>query len=164
MTTIRSTRWPRPWWRDLSPLGKIPALMDGDRVVNDSSVICQYVERKNPTPVLIPGEDDAYIKAIWLEEFIDAGFVPVAGGKVFFPLIVAPMMAQKPPADDARAVAAKTVADEFPAFWNYLKHAGVDVDAGEWPNLAAFVQRMFERPSISTIIAEEAPVWSLKAA
>ena len=88
--------------------------MDGDRVVNDSSVICQYVERKNPTPVLIPGEDDTYIKAIWLEEFIDAGFVPVAGGKVFFPLIVAPMMAQKPPADDARAVAAKTVADEFP--------------------------------------------------
>lgn len=55
---------PPPSWRDISPLGKMSALMDGDRVVNDPSVICQYIERKNPTPVLIPTEDDSYIKAI----------------------------------------------------------------------------------------------------
>ena len=39
---------PPAGWREISPLGKIPALLDGDRIVNDSSCICQYIERKTP--------------------------------------------------------------------------------------------------------------------
>lgn len=179
---------PPEGWRKISPLGKIPALRDGQRIVNDSSCICQYLERKNPAKPMYPADDDAYIQAIWLEEFVDAGFVPVAGGKVFFPLVVQPMMSKSPPDETTRAAAAKTVAEEFPVFWDYLEsqldgdwfvggafgiadisvasihvnlqHAGVSVDGGRWPKLAAFLERAFARGSFAPLIAEEAPTWS----
>ena len=180
-------------WRDISPLGKIPALLDGAKVINDSSVICQYVERKNKAVPMLPSDDDGYIAALWLEEYIDGGFVAVAGGKVFFPLIVGPMVAKAPPDAAARAAAAKAVAEELPPFWAYmetqlgsqqffvnntltladiaiasihvnLQHAGVQVDAARFPQLAAFMGRMFARPSFKAVIEEEAPTWTMKTA
>ena len=36
----------------LSPLRRIPVLVDGDLVLSDSSVICQYLEDKQPAPAL----------------------------------------------------------------------------------------------------------------
>lgn len=180
-------------WRELSPLGKIPAFMDGSKVVNDSSVICQYIERKNKSKPMLPGDDDGYIQALWLEEFVDGGFVPVAGGKVFFPLIVAPLRTKAPPDAAARADAAKVVAEELPPLWAYLEaqlggneffvhnslsladiavasahvnllHAQVKVDAARFPKLAAFLTRMFARPSFKALIEEEAPTWTMKSA
>lgn len=184
---------PPEGWRDISPLGKIPVLRDGDKTVNDSSCICQYLEMKNPgTTPLFPRDTDDYIHAIWLEEFVDAGFVPVAGGKVFFPLVVEPMMSKSAPDAAARDAAAKVVAEEFPAFWDYLesqlggdffvggalsiadiavasihvnlRHAGVSVDASRWPRLAAFLESMFERNTVKPLIEEEAPVWTAQSA
>ncbi|MBK8957112.1 MAG: glutathione S-transferase family protein [Proteobacteria bacterium] len=184
---------PPPNWRDVSPLGKIPAFMDGDKVVNDSTVICQYIERKNKAVPMLPADDDGYIRALWLEEYIDGGFVPVAGAKVFFPLIVAPLRSKAPPDAATRADAAKAVAEELPAFWAYMEaqlgdrqffvndtltladiaiasmhvnllHAQVQVDAARFPRLAAFMQRMFARPSFKALIEEEAPMWTLKSA
>lgn len=180
-------------WRDISPLGKIPAFMDGGKVVNDSSVICQYIERKNKTAPMLPADDDGYIQALWLEEYIDGGFSAVAGAKVFFPLIVAPLRSKAPPDATARAEAAKVVAEEVPAFWAYMEaqlgdnqffvnntltladiaiasihvnllHAQVKVDAARFPKLAAFMERMFARPSFKTVIEEEAPMWTMKSA
>ena len=36
------------WYRELSPLGRIPALKDDDFALADSSVICHYLEEKHP--------------------------------------------------------------------------------------------------------------------
>ncbi len=161
-------------WREISPLGKIPAFMDGSMVVNDSTVICQYIERKNKAVPMLPADDDGYIQALWLEEYIDGGFSAVAGGKVFFPLIVAPLRSKAPPDAATRAEAAKVVAEEVPTFWAYMEaqlgnnqffvnntltladiavasihvnllHAQVKVDAARFPKLAAFMERMFAR-------------------
>lgn len=180
-------------WRELSPLGKIPAFMDGTKVVNDSSVICQYIERKNKSVPMLPADDDGYIQALWLEEYIDGGFVAVAGGKVFFPLIIAPLRSKTPPDAATRAEVAKTVAEELPTFWAYLEaqlgnqqffvnntlgladiavasahvnllHAQVKVDGTRFPKLAAFIDRMFARPSFKALIEEEAPTWTFKSA
>ena len=184
---------PPPGWRDLSPLGKIPVLVDNGKVINDSSVISQYIERKNPATPMLPKDDDGYIQALWLEEFMDGGFVPVAGGKVFLPLIVMPMMKKQPPDEAARAGAAKAVAEDLPPLWAYLesqlgdrqffvndslsladiavtsmhvnlRHAGVGVDATAFPRLAAFIERMFARPSIKAPLDEETPMWAMKQA
>jgi glutathione S-transferase len=38
----------------LNPLHTVPLLIDGDRVVGDSTVICHYLERKHPQPPLWP--------------------------------------------------------------------------------------------------------------
>jgi glutathione S-transferase len=36
-----------------------------------------------------------------------------------------------------------------------LMHAGERVDAGRWPNLAAYVERIHARPSFKALIEEE---------
>ncbi len=40
----------------LSPLRRIPVLVDGDLVITDSSVICQYLEELQPSPRLLPAD------------------------------------------------------------------------------------------------------------
>jgi glutathione S-transferase len=45
---------PDPEYRKMSPLGKVPAFRDGDHAFSDSSVICQYLERRHPEPALYP--------------------------------------------------------------------------------------------------------------
>ena len=51
---------PPDGWRERSPLGKIPALEHDGRMVNDSSVICAYLERIEPNPALYPA--DPYVE------------------------------------------------------------------------------------------------------
>ena len=178
-------------YREISPLGKIPALRDGDKTLADSSVICQYLERKHAAPAMYPSDDYDYANALWIEEFIDGGFVPKAGGNVFFPLVVAPKMMQQPVTDEVRAAVEKSLAEEIQPMWDYLEseisgkdyfvgdsltiadiavasihvnlyHAGIDVDADKLPNLARFIQSMHSRPSFANLISEETPMWSVR--
>ena len=96
---------PPAGWRDVSPLGRIPAFKDGDRVINDSSVICAYLERRFPEPSLYPSDAYEYARALWFEEFIDGGLIPSSARTVFFPLVLAPLFAGKP-GPEPEAVAA----------------------------------------------------------
>jgi len=184
---------PPAGWRELSPLGKIPAFRDGDRVLADSSVICAYLERRFPQPALYPSEAYDYARALWFEEYMDGGFVPVAGTKVFFALVLKPLFGGKPEADPAdEAVARKVVDEELPSFWDYLegqlgdreffvgerltiadiavasphinlRHAGVSPARKRWPRLRAFLDRMHGRASFKKVIDEETPVFGKRS-
>ncbi len=57
---------------ELSPLRRIPVLVDGDRVINDSSVICQYLDERHPQPSLYPADIGERAQARWLEEYCDS--------------------------------------------------------------------------------------------
>ncbi|MCZ6831464.1 MAG: glutathione S-transferase family protein, partial [Gammaproteobacteria bacterium] len=59
----------------ISPLGKIPALEDGDLAVSDSSVICEYLEEKYPAIPVLPADPADRARARWLEEFADTRLV-----------------------------------------------------------------------------------------
>ncbi len=184
---------PPEGYRKISPLGKIPAWKDGDKTLADSSVICIYLERTHPTPALYPADDYDYARAIWFEEFIDSGMTPKAGGNVFFPLVLAPMMMSQPVTPEVRANVDKCINDEITPMWQYLDdeiagkqfyagsalsigdiavasvhvnlwHAGVDVDRQRFPNLTGFLDRMFARPSFKKLIEEETPMWSRRNA
>ncbi|HVH05296.1 MAG TPA: glutathione S-transferase family protein [Myxococcota bacterium] len=185
---------PPAGWRDVSPLGRIPAFKDGDRVINDSSVICAYLERRFPEPALYPGEAYEYARALWFEEFVDGGFIPHAGQKVFFPLVLAPLFGGKPgPDPDAEAAADAVVREDLPRFFDYLdaqigdgeflvggrltiadvataspfvnlRHAGVAPERKRWPRLRAYLDRMHARPAFAKLIAEESPVFGKRAA
>jgi len=109
---------PPEGFRELSPLGKIPALRDGDRIVNDSSVICAYLERMHPQPPLYPSDPYNCARAQWLEEYAGGGLVAAAGPKVFFPLVLAPLMSGKEP-DEAPAL--RAAAEDLPPFYDYLE-------------------------------------------
>lgn len=48
---------PPQWYYQLSPLGRIPALRDGDFELADSSVICQYLAEAHAHPQALYGSD-----------------------------------------------------------------------------------------------------------
>jgi glutathione S-transferase len=168
-------------YRKMSPLGKIPCYTPKEGVnIPDSSVIVAYLERTNPNRPLYPENAEDYARALFLEEYGDSALV-AAVGTVFFQRIVGPtFLGQK--TDDAAVAGALekqippllawldeqitgkeffvgnrlTIADIAIAspFVNFM-HAGEKVDAKKYPNLAAFLDRMLNRPSFKELIAEE---------
>jgi glutathione S-transferase len=183
---------PPEGWRAVSPLGKIPALRDGERTLADSSVICAYLERRFPSPALYPSDPYEYGRALWFEEFMDGGVVPVVGPKVFMPLVLAPLFSGKPVDAAAEATAQQTVETDLAKFWEYLerelgereyfvgsklsiadiavacphvnlRHAGVAPERKRFPRLRGFVDRMLGRPSLKALVDEETPAFGKRA-
>lgn len=72
----------------LSPLRHVPVLIDGDFVLNDSSVICQYLEDRYPTPALYPADIGVRAKARWLEEYADTYLAQGLIWQLFYQLAV----------------------------------------------------------------------------
>ena len=55
----------------LSPLRRIPVLIDGDFSISDSSVICAYLDDVYEGHPLLPAEPKDRARARWFEEFAD---------------------------------------------------------------------------------------------
>lgn len=158
-----------------SPVRKIPALVDGDVRLADSSAICHYLERKHPTPALFPSGAEDFGRTVWFDEFADTVLV-AAAGKVFFNLVVRPNVLKQEP---DMAVVEKALSEELPPLFDYLegqvngpylvgggltladlavaspfvnlKIARHPLDAGRWPKLATYVNDVLARPSIRSI-------------
>ena len=180
---------PPPNWREISPLGRIPALDHDGKIVNDSSIICAYLEKIHPEPALFPKEPYEYARATWIEEFMDGGVIPFAGPGVFRPMALQPLLSGgKDPDAAAIAGAEKVLAENLAPLFAYLesqlgsheyfvgnrlsiadvsvaspfvnlRHAGYPPDTGQFPKLAAFVARMHARPSFKACIEEERPIF-----
>jgi glutathione S-transferase len=184
---------PPEGWRDLSPLGRIPAFRDGDRVINDSSVICQYLERRFPEPALYPRDAYDFARALWIEEFMDGGLVPIVGPKLFRALVLQPLLTRKPADDASEAAARKAWDEEVAPLLDYLERtlgdrewfagerisvadlavaspfvnarfAGFAPERARWPRLRAFLDRVWQRPSFAPLVAEDLPVFGQRAA
>ena len=169
-----------PEYKRKSPLGKIPCLEHDGRPLPDSSVICAYVERIHPQPALYPSEAWDYAQALWLEEWADGALVANAMAPIFQERVLKKLMGGKP--DEARFEQARDKA--LPGYCDYLEerlsdqpylvggrftiadiavaspfvnmaHGGVTVDAGRWPKLAAYLERVHARPSFKALIEEE---------
>jgi glutathione S-transferase len=160
-----------PEFRATSPLGKIPGFTDGDFHLSDSSAICHYLERKHPTPALLPAAAEQYGRAIWFDEFADTSLV-ASVGKVFWNLVVKKLMNLGEP---DMALVETALKDELPPLFTYLesqihgpylvgdsltladiaiaspfvnlKIAGHPLDAARWPKLAAWLEPILARPS-----------------
>ena len=150
----------------LSPLRRIPVLMHGDLVLNDSSVICEWLDEAFPGHPLLPADPADRARARWLEEFADTRMGDVFIWGLFYQKIVHPLVWGEP-GDAARI--GKTLAEDAPAALDYLEdqvpgsgflfgeigladiaiasffrnaaYAGFAIDAARWPKTAAFVER-----------------------
>jgi glutathione S-transferase len=85
--------------RRASGQGLVPALVDGDRAVADSTAILLYLEEQYPEPPLLPQEREARAECLILEQWADETFMaltrrlaysnvtssPGALGELFFP-------------------------------------------------------------------------------
>ena len=102
----------------LSPLRRIPVLVDGDLVLTDSSVICQYLEDLKPEPPLFPADIRDRARARWLEEFADTRMGDVLIWRYFNQIAIRPSVWGE---KGDRAVTDRTLTEEFPAVLDYLE-------------------------------------------
>jgi glutathione S-transferase len=163
-----------------SPLSKIPVWSEGDWSLPDSSVICAYLERRVPTPPLYPADVRAFANALFWEEYADTRLVE-SSVPVFFQRIVrARVFKQAPDEEIVRRHLEEVlppVLDQLEALylgqggetgevlsignlsvWSpfvNLEHAGFAVDAGRWPALARFLERMAEHDVLALLVEEE---------
>ena len=80
----------------LSPLRRIPVLIDGDLVLCDSTVICAYLDERHPGNPLLPEKAGDRARARWLEEYADTRLGDLFIWGLFYPKIVHPIVWGEP--------------------------------------------------------------------
>ena len=167
-------------FRRLSPLCRIPVLVDGDFSASDSSVICAYLDEAYPGHPLLPPDPKDRARARWLEEYADTRLGDLFIWNLFYQKIVHPLVWGEP-GDQARIDQA--VNKDIPAALDYLErelpadgflfddigvadisiasffrngaYAGFSVDAARWPRTAGFVERTLAHPCIDRLLPFE---------
>ncbi len=172
---------PTPEFCAASPFKKMPALVDGDYCLSDSSAIIHYLEAKYPEPELIPADPRERGRTIWFDEYADT-LLFACGAKMFFNRIVAPRFLGR---DGDLEVADVAERDELPPLLEYLEgvipdsgylvgdrltladiavaspfanlaHCGAAVAKASYPKVTAYVGSILSRPSFADNIAREA--------
>jgi glutathione S-transferase len=160
----------------LSPLRRIPVLMDDRVTLSDSSVICQYLEDRHPAPALYPSDVALRARARWLEEFADTRMGDVFIWRYYNQLVIRRFVWGEEP---DHALVQKTLAEDVPQVLDYLESqspadgflcgalsiadvsiasffrtagfARFQIDAARWPRSAALVARVLALPSFQTV-------------
>lgn len=172
---------PTPEFIAASPFKKMPALVDGDYSLADSSAIIHYLEAKFPDPELIPADPRERGRTIWFDEFADT-LLFACGAKIFFNRVVAPRFLGRE-GDIAAAETAER--DELPPLLDYLEgvipdsgflvgdrltladisvagpfanfgHCDVVVDAARYPKTTRYVRSILARSSFAQHVEREA--------
>jgi glutathione S-transferase len=164
----------------LSPLRRIPVLIDGDFHASDSSVICAYLEDAHSGHRLFPEDPKDRARARWLEEFADTRLGDLFIWSLFYQKVVHPIVWDEP-GDQARIE--KALNEDIPTALDYLErelppggflfgeigvadvsiasffrngaYAGFEVDAARWPRSAAFVERTLAHPCFADLLRFE---------
>jgi glutathione S-transferase len=164
----------------ISPLRRIPVLVDGDVSICDSSVICAYLDDAYPERPLLPADPSDRAKARWLEEYADTRLGDVFIWGLFYQKVVRPAVWGEP-GDEERV--ARTLTEEIPRTLDYLEgelpsggflfgdigladiavasffrnaaYAGFEPDSARWPNTVGFVERTLAHPCIASLLPFE---------
>jgi glutathione S-transferase len=168
-------------FRRLSPLCRIPVLIDGDLSMSDSSVICAYLdEAYDGGHPLLPADPRDRARARWLEEFADTRLGDLLIWNLFYQRVVKPLVWGEP-ADEARVH--KALEEGIPAALDYLEnelpaegflfgeigvadiaiasffrnayYAAYNIDASRWPRTATFVERTLGHPCLAALLPLE---------
>ncbi|MEO5972592.1 MAG: glutathione S-transferase family protein, partial [Sphingomicrobium sp.] len=160
----------------LSPLRRIPVLVDGAVVLTDSSVICAYLDEAYPGRPLLPAAPADRARARWLEEYADTRLGDLFIWSLFYQKVVHPAVWGEP-GDLARAdrvlrddipVALDYLEGELPAggflfgefgladisvasFFRNAEYADFRVDGARWPRVAGFVARTLAHPAFAEL-------------
>ena len=167
-------------FRRLSPLCRIPVLLDGGVSISDSSVICAYLDEAYPERPLLPASPADRARARWFEEYADTRLGDLFIWNLFYQKVVRPLVWQEP-GDEERI--RKALDEDIPAAMDYLEgelpaegflfgeigladiaiasffrngaYAGFEPDAARWPRTTAFVERALAHPCIAALLPFE---------
>jgi glutathione S-transferase len=165
----------------LSPLRRIPVLIDGDTVLSDSSVICAYLDEAYDGYPLLPEDPRERARARWLEEFADTRLGDVFIWGLFYQKVVRRLVWNEEP--DAERVR-KALDEDAPVALDYLEgelpqagylfgplgladialasffvnaaYAGFTPDPARWPKVARFVGDVIAEPVMVKLMGYEA--------
>ncbi|HEX3423839.1 MAG TPA: glutathione S-transferase family protein [Sphingomicrobium sp.] len=164
----------------LSPLRRIPVLIDGDFHTSDSSVICDYLDEAFSGPRLFPEAPRERAQARWLEEFADSRLGDVFIWSLFYQKVVRPIVwGERPDEERIR----KALDQDIPRAVDYLEqqlpqsgflferigvadisiasffrngsYAGFEIDEERWPKTFGFVERTLAHPCIAQLLKFE---------
>ena len=102
----------------LSPLRRIPVLIDGDLTLCDSTVICAYLDEAYPGRPLLPAAPADRARARWFEEYADTRLGDLFIWGLFYQKIVHPIVWGEP-GDQARIE--RTLNEDLPRELDYLE-------------------------------------------
>ena len=168
-------------YNKLSPLGKVPAIQDGDLTVSDSTVICEYLEDAYPDNPVYPAVPAAKARARWYEELGSNTVAELAAG-IFFQRFMRPLAFKQEPDEE---LVEKIITKKLPPLLDYMNgevpeqgflygeditvadislvtpfinagYAGYTIDAERWPVFAAFAERVKSHAAMVPILAAEA--------
>ena len=160
----------------MSPVRRIPVLIDDDATLADSSVICQYLEDRYAQPALYPADIVDRARARWLEEFADSRMGDVLIWRLFNQVAIKPAVWGE---QTDKSVVEKTIGEDVPQVLDYLEtqvpaagfifgavsiadisiacffrnasFARFQVDATRWPRTAAFAVRVLNLDSFAKL-------------
>ena len=160
----------------LSPLRRIPVLIDDQVTLCDSTVICQYLEDRYPRPRIFPADVAERAHARWLEEYADTRMGDVFIWQLFNQVAIGPYVWGRPTDDVALR---KTITEEMPQVLGYLESqlpafgflfgelsiadisiavffrnatfARYVVDTSRFPRTAAFVERVLAQECLAKL-------------
>jgi glutathione S-transferase len=159
---------------EANPRAEVPVMIDGETAIFDSTVILEYIEDRWPSPALLPAGASDRARVRMIEEVMDTHFEAINWGLGELNWF---RRAEGDLADTLRANAARQTLGFFAwlerqlgerrwfngeAFgWGDLAVApfvGTSVSVGNRPaagsKLAAWLERVFARPSVAQTIAE----------
>lgn len=168
-----------PEFRAISPVGKVPALTDGEFSISDSTAILNYLDAIAPTPPLYPASPQAKARAVWFEEYADT-ILNKPTGALFFNRIAGPRYFDRPGNEEAIREA---VEESGPACFDYLdgqlkgadffvrdkfsvadlsvvsmlismRSADFEPDPSRWPNLARWFKKTLARKSVRAAVEQ----------
>ena len=160
----------------LSPVRRVPVLIDDRVTLADSSVICQYLEDRYPAPAVYPSDIADRAHARWLEEYADTRMGEVFIWHLFNEAVIGPFVWGRP-TDQEKLNYTLTV--ELPDVLDYLEaqipaqgfiFGGLSIadiavcsffrnaafaryfaDPERWPRTASFVERVLAAESFQKL-------------
>lgn len=160
----------------LSPLRRVPVLVDDRVTLADSTVICQYLDDRWPSPPLYPVDVADRARARWLEEYADSRMGDVFIWGLFDHAVIAPSVWGTP--RDLAAIE-RITSTEIPPVLDYLEtqlpaagflfgapgiadisigvflrnaaFARFRIDVARWPVTAAFADRVLAQQCLTQL-------------
>ena len=153
----------------ISPVRRIPVLVDDHGALPDSSVICQYLEERYPEPRIYPTDLADRARARWLEEYADSRMGEVFIWRLFNQVAIKPRVwgeqtdlaavehtlehevplvldyLESIAPRDGFIFGAVSIADiSIASFFRNAEFARFRIDSARWPLTAAYVERVLK--------------------
>ncbi len=164
----------------VSPLEKVPALVDGDLNIADSKVICRYLESAYPEAPVYPTDVKDRARADWLEEYGGTALAEAAAG-IFFNRFMVPNVFKRPVDEE---VVDDLINNKLPPLLDYVesqvpadgfifgdltvadlalaspfvnaRYAQYTIDAAKWPRMSGLFERVTAHSAVAPLLEAEA--------